>query len=115
MATALIDQFARLRDGDRFFYLNDNYLHTRNIEAVIDLNDVTLAHIIKLNTAIDELPHNAFSVPEPLTLYLLAIGLGGIVFLSRRCFWIDYSALGNSGIPAFFAALYSHIRSSSDM
>ena len=85
VATAIIDQFTRLRDGDRFFYLNDSSLRSENIQAIIDLDDVSLAHIIKLNTTIDDLHHDVFSVPapEPLTLHLLAVGIAGMVLLGR--------------------------------
>ncbi|MCB9853223.1 MAG: peroxiredoxin [Phycisphaerales bacterium] len=52
------DQFTRLRDGDRFFYRA--YLPQPLVDYV---NNMTLARIIRANTAIrDELPENVFVV-----------------------------------------------------
>ncbi|MDH3503942.1 MAG: peroxiredoxin [Nitrospirota bacterium] len=58
--TILADQFKRLRDGDRFFYLNafPNY-QIRILEAT------TLADIIRRNTTIGrEIQDNVFLVPQ---------------------------------------------------
>jgi hypothetical protein len=60
--TVLADQFARLRDGDRFFYLNDPDLSDLAITDVIDLNSVTLAEVIRLNTKINGIQDNVFFV-----------------------------------------------------
>ncbi len=53
----MVDQFTRLRDGDRFFYKNDPAL----ADMVEDLDKTTLADIIRRNTDIDaELADNVF-------------------------------------------------------
>ncbi len=56
----LVDQFTRLRDGDRFFYRN-----TFPQNEIDELESTTLATIIRRNTTIDaEIPDNVFLVPE---------------------------------------------------
>jgi hypothetical protein len=50
----LVDQFERIRDGDRFWYEN-----RFSGEALEQIELVTLADIIKLNSDIDYLQHNA--------------------------------------------------------
>ena len=58
--TILVKQFERLRDGDRFFYLNvfSSY-QVRKLEAT------TLADVIRRNTTIDrEIQDNVFLVPH---------------------------------------------------
>lgn len=58
--TILVDQFERLRDGDRFFYLNA----FPNFE-IKKLEETTLADIIRRNTTIDrEIQENVFLVPQ---------------------------------------------------
>ena len=55
------DQFARSRDGDEFFYLND-LEHLEILDP--DIEDTTLADIIRNNVADPYLiPDNAFEVP----------------------------------------------------
>ena len=81
IAASLIDQFTRLRDGDRFFYLNDADLSHPDVLAVIDLENVTLAKIIGLNTAMTGMPENVFFIPEPSAL--------AFVSLSVYCFIIS--------------------------
>jgi hypothetical protein len=62
-------QFTRLRDGDRLFYRgHDAGLYTNGvlrpeIAAIIDLESVTLADIIRANTSITHLQENVFFVP----------------------------------------------------
>lgn len=59
----LVDQFTRLRDGDRFYY--ENNLPTALVTMI---NRQTLATIIRRNTEIDEeISDNAFIVKEKLT------------------------------------------------
>jgi Animal haem peroxidase len=57
-------QFANLRDGDRFFYLNDPALPTIRGSFGIDYRK-TLAQVIAANTDIpqSELPANVFFAP----------------------------------------------------
>ena len=57
---SLVDQFTRLRDGDRLFYIGDVDLQTAMFRAAIDLDSVTLADIIRLNTGITNLQSNVF-------------------------------------------------------
>ena len=83
--TSLVDQFTRLRDGDRFFYLNDPDLLQMEITAIIDLENLTLAQVIRNNTGITQLQANVFFVPEPASLTLAALGAMALVgWLLRR-------------------------------
>ncbi len=69
--TVVVDQFMRLRNGDRFFCLNDPDLDHADIAAVVDLNTLTLADVIRANTSVTRLRSNVFYVPEPSALTLL--------------------------------------------
>lgn len=68
MNAVLSNQFTRLRDGDRFFYLNDPDLYDTNgnqlteISDIIDLESVSLSSIIAANTGIAGLQNNVFFV-----------------------------------------------------
>jgi len=73
----LLDQFTRLRDGDRFFYLNDSELAT----LVPELESTTLSDIILRNTGIGSLPSNVFVIPAPGSGVLAVVGC---VFAARR-------------------------------
>lgn len=53
ISSALIDQFGRLAEGDKFFFLWDPDLESEIVSTVIDLEVVTLSHIIELNTHLD--------------------------------------------------------------
>lgn len=56
-----LKQFKALRDGDRFFYLNDPAL--KQIEARYGISyRLTLSQIVKLNTG-EQLPANVFKAP----------------------------------------------------
>ncbi|MFP4121402.1 MAG: peroxidase family protein [Coleofasciculus sp.] len=72
------DQFQRLQDGDRFFYLADQDL----LNLVPDIGDTRLSDIIRRNTDITNIQDNAFivakDVPEPSALFgLFLIGIFG--------------------------------------
>ena len=54
----MVDQFTNLRDGDRFFYLNEQFSPSE--EAILRQGD-TLAKVIKANTGITNLPSNVFT------------------------------------------------------
>jgi hypothetical protein len=74
----LSDQFQRLQDGDRFFYLADQDL----LNLRPDIGDTTLSDIIVHNTDITTIQDNAFivakDVPEPSALFgLFLIGVFG--------------------------------------
>ena len=59
----IADQFTRLRDGDRFWYENDPYF-LANRELLEELRVITLADIIRRNTAIDdEILDDVFTLP----------------------------------------------------
>jgi peroxidase len=60
---ALLDQFIRLRDGDRFFYSRDPDLKQPLVHTIIDLNSVTLGKIIRWNTNAN-VPNHVFHVHE---------------------------------------------------
>jgi len=85
----LLDQFQRLRDADRFFYLNDTDLYDANgnldglIKSIIDLDQITLADIIQLNTDITHIQGNVFLIPEPATGFLIA-AMAGLMLFSRK-------------------------------
>jgi hypothetical protein len=73
LATAVIaNQFERSRDGDRFFYTgNYNGLYTNgvlnpDIAAIVDLNTLKLADVIRMNTGLATLSGNAFFAPALL-------------------------------------------------
>ena len=63
------DQFARSRDGDEFFYLQEEQLeHLRIVDE--DIEDVTLADIIRRNTDASYLvPDDAFQVPFETSIF----------------------------------------------
>lgn len=85
MSAVIIDQFERLRAGDRFFYLNDadlpSLLATINM-TVNDLDAMTLGGVITANTDIEYIQSNVFVVPAPGAFGLLAVG--GVLGVRRR-------------------------------
>jgi hypothetical protein len=84
--TALIEQFTRLRDGDRLFFTSDDELMDNPaVSAVIDLEQVTLADIIGWNTGVGSLPSSVFlMVPEPTAMGLLCIAIGSLVCRRKK-------------------------------
>jgi len=77
--TIIADQFTRTRDGDRFFYLNDNYL----LSMFPDVGQTTLSDVIRRNSTITNIQDDAFvvakDVPEPSgILSLLVVGTLGM-------------------------------------
>ncbi|TWT42548.1 peroxidase family protein [Botrimarina hoheduenensis] len=81
MGTALIDQFTRLRDGDRFFYRGDAELISLASTVGVDLATMTLTDVIVWNTAMayEDMPPSFFMgtlVPEPSALALIVLGMG---------------------------------------
>ncbi len=62
LATAIREQFERLRDGDRFFWTRDEDLKTSTVRGIINLYGVRLSDIIKWNTNVRRLPFDVFHV-----------------------------------------------------
>jgi len=76
----LVDQFVRLREGDRFFYLNDGFFTP---DLLAEIEAITLADIIRRNTGITNIQDNVFFVPEPASVVLVLLG-AGMVWRRRR-------------------------------
>jgi hypothetical protein len=61
LITALVsNQFLRLRDGDRFFYTNDELLNSRDVKRIIDLDDLKLSDVIRMNAGVTNIQENVF-------------------------------------------------------
>lgn len=77
--TILVNQFTRLRDGDRFFYLNETWSPQ---ELAILNQGNTLAKVIEANTNITNLQSNVFlfkaSISGAVNLNLFGGNRGGI-------------------------------------
>lgn len=76
LSAIIVEQFTRLRDGDRFFYLNLE----ENADLVAlypDIGDTRLSEVILRNSTIESMPANAFAVPEPASWVVLC----ALVFL----------------------------------
>jgi len=87
---AMLDQFVRLRDGDRYFFSGDAELvDNPAVTGILDLESITLSQILAWNTTLSELPENVFliAVPEPTSLLLfLPMTLGICLCLRRKRF-----------------------------
>ncbi|MGC1246599.1 MAG: peroxidase family protein [Spirulinaceae cyanobacterium] len=81
-ATVIKDQFTRLRDGDRFWYTN-----VFSGERLQELEDTTLAEVIRRNTDIENIQDNVFlaseKVPEPASVMAL-LALAAILITKKR-------------------------------
>ena len=69
LSAILIDQFERLRDGDRFFYLNDPFFVDNPLLAaigIVDIGAIRLSHILYFNTAYGDFQGNVFLTPGAL-------------------------------------------------
>ncbi len=84
VAAALIEQFSRTRDGDRFFYLNDSQLQSEEVLNVIDLDAVTLKSVIETNTLARFDRENLFLVPEPAAIGHLLLACTALCWMQRR-------------------------------
>jgi len=84
LGAILADQFSRLRDGDRFFHLNDDDL----LQLMPTIGQTRLSQIILRNTNIERLAPSAFlAVPEPATVVAMFMGVALLAGASaaRRC------------------------------
>jgi hypothetical protein len=89
-------QFKALRDGDRFFYLNDPYLITISQQYGIDYRH-TLAEIIAMNTGVTVQPDVFKLEPAPAGGTTVRINAGGgAVAASIGTFAADQSFTGGS-------------------
>ncbi|OJJ13852.1 hypothetical protein BI308_25520 [Roseofilum reptotaenium AO1-A] len=77
----LADQFLRLRDGDRFFYLNDADLDP----WMAELESITLAEVIRDNSTVTSIQDQAFLVSQDIPESSNVLGLLGI--LGLMIFW----------------------------
>jgi hypothetical protein len=82
--TILHSQFQRLRDGDRFFYTGDPDLQSELVNAVIDLDSITLGRIIELNTGTRVQANVFLVVPEPATWWTALVGAAIVLCLRGR-------------------------------
>jgi len=74
------DQFARIRDGDRFWYENGMF----EVEWLDHVRQSTLSEIVMRNTTIGFMQPNAFFVvPAPGMLALLTVGFLGLQLRMR--------------------------------
>lgn len=78
MRTIILDQFARARDGDRYWFQNDPDL----ADQQSFLDNLKLSDIIKMNTDITNIQANVFFVPTPGGLALF--GAAGLLAARRR-------------------------------
>ncbi|MBA2117808.1 peroxidase family protein [Bremerella alba] len=78
------NQFERLRDGDRFFYTQDAFLQSEEVSRVIDLEEVTLANIIRWNTDVQNIQDNVFFEESVLILEAPEAGANVSVFVTQN-------------------------------
>jgi hypothetical protein len=85
----LEDQFLRLRDGDRLFYRGDaaglyaDGIPLPEIAAIIDLENLRLADVIRWNTQITRPQQNVFfaAVPEPSSVVAFLAAANRLAFV----------------------------------
>ncbi len=83
LTVGLVDQFTKVRDGDRLWFLNDPDFSASDINWLMSLK---LSDIIRMNTSITNLQDNVFfmpaAVPEPATISIALLAL--CTFLASR-------------------------------
>jgi hypothetical protein len=92
----LAKQFAALRDGDRFFYLNESF-NSQELNLIGQGN--TLAEVIENNTAITNLQSNVFFFKVSIagTVFLDANSNGVMDFRERGVAGVTVSLLDGTG------------------
>lgn len=101
MLTGLVEQFVRVREGDRFWYQNDAALAPILGEiglSVADLEGRLLSHVIRDNTSIENIGENVFSLIQPPVLCEGDADGSGQVDVDDLAFIV--LRLGQSGGPA---------------
>ena len=84
------DQFMNLRDGDSFYYLNDDRMSDLIILTPDFMDTTSLSSIIRRNSSIESIQDNAFimattaPVPEPVTAGLALLGVCTAVLTTSR-------------------------------
>lgn len=93
--TILSDQFARLRDADRFWYRR-----VFSGDVLAELETTRLVDIIRRNTVVDdEIPDSVFR-GEPQTLQIPALDRNGLFLLAIIMLAAGASVLGRNDVPA---------------
>jgi hypothetical protein len=88
MQLIILDQFERVRDGDRFFYLNTDdpgslaSLLSELGMTLGELDGTILSEVLERNTGYSSFQTNVFFIPTPGAFGLLAIG--GVLASRRR-------------------------------
>ncbi len=80
--TVLVDQFRRLRDGDRFFYQNQFSGH-----ELSSIENTTFADIIRRNTSLKNIQTNMF-MDRSVFFHKVAAGTEGNLFLDANGNWL---------------------------
>ena len=84
ITAALVDQFTRLRDGDRFWYALDSDFTPAEIA---ELQGTRLSDVILRNTGLSHIRSNVFIIPEPSGALLLLAGAAGLTLLRQNRSW----------------------------
>jgi len=61
----MVDQFQRLRDGDKFYYLNDPALSEAE---KLEITNTTFRDVIMRNSGVDVMQDNVFTAVDPIDL-----------------------------------------------
>ncbi len=88
MQLIILDQFERLRDGDRFFFLNPD--DPMNLGSLLDdlgmtmgdMDNTTLSEVLTRVTGYNSFQSNVFFIPTPGAFGLLA--MGGVLATRRK-------------------------------